>query len=65
MQDAYIAELKVEGFPDMAIFGVFDGHGGSEVAKFVANHFVENFVKRKALSEGKIGDALHQTFIQV
>jgi serine/threonine protein phosphatase PrpC len=29
---------------------VFDGHGGAEVSKFVAAHFLEVFIKRKALA---------------
>lgn len=28
MEDAYIAELDIPGHPDIALFGVFDGHGG-------------------------------------
>jgi len=29
---------------------VFDGHGGGEVARFVAAHFLQTLGKRKALS---------------
>lgn len=65
MEDAFIAELEVPGFEHIALFGVFDGHGGGEVSKFVAAHFVEVFSKRKSLQEGKIGQALTQSFINV
>lgn len=58
MEDAYISYLEVPGYPDMSIFGVFDGHGGGEVSKYVAAHFLEHFVKRKALADGNIGEAL-------
>jgi serine/threonine protein phosphatase PrpC len=50
MEDAYIAELEVPGFDHIALFGVFDGHGGAEVSRFVSTHFVEIFSKRKSLA---------------
>ena len=28
MEDAYIAYNNIPGYPDMALYGVFDGHGG-------------------------------------
>jgi len=37
MEDSHIADLKMQG--GNCLFGVFDGHGGSEVAIFVKNHF--------------------------
>ena len=33
MEDAHIANVDLPG--GLMLFGVFDGHGGSEVAKFV------------------------------
>lgn len=38
MEDAHIS-VFID--PDTSVFGVFDGHGGKEVALFVKNHFVE------------------------
>lgn len=37
MEDAHISELKVTD--DIALFAVFDGHGGPEVAKFCSLYF--------------------------
>lgn len=65
MEDAYIAYNSIPGYDDIALYGVFDGHGGGEVSKFVAAHFLEVFLKRKALAEGNIGQALTETFIHV
>ena len=49
-EDAHIA--AVEFVPGCSLFAVFDGHGGSEVAKYCDQHFVsilmedEEFVKK-------------------
>jgi serine/threonine protein phosphatase PrpC len=47
-EDSHIVDLKLPN--GEAIFGVFDGHGGKEVALFVQKHFVNVF---KKLSEYK------------
>lgn len=38
MEDAHIAQVDIDN--DTHIFGVFDGHGGKEVAIFVSKHFI-------------------------
>ena len=65
MEDAYIAYNSLPDHDHLALYGVFDGHGGGEVSKYVAAHFLEVFLKRKALQEGNYGQALTETFIQV
>lgn len=51
MEDAVITSPEFD--TDISLFAIFDGHGGSEVAKFCAKHFGtvlkknENYVKRK------------------
>lgn len=54
MEDAHIAECGGLSGPgagdedvwrDVAAFAVLDGHGGSQVADFVSQHFVEELVK--------------------
>jgi serine/threonine protein phosphatase PrpC len=37
MEDAHVVRLDSQ----TAYFGVFDGHGGSEVAKFAANNVLK------------------------
>ena len=58
MEDAFIAYTSIPGYDDMALFGDFDGHGGGQVSKYVAAHFLQHFLKRKALAEGQYGQAL-------
>jgi len=39
MEDAHISKFNI--VKNVHVFGVFDGHGGREVAKFVEKHFIE------------------------
>lgn len=61
MEDAHIAKLDLEG-KDIHIFGVFDGHGGPEVAKFVAAHFVDELLANASYKAGNYESALTENF---
>jgi len=39
MEDAHIANAEFNNNKNEALFGVFDGHGGREVAVFSNNHY--------------------------
>lgn len=39
MEDSHITKADLTA--DISVFGVFDGHGGKEVAYFVERHFLE------------------------
>lgn len=64
MEDSHIAEINLDN--ETCVFGVFDGHGGAEVALFVKENFVKelknnaNFKNRTKLEE-----ALRETFINM
>lgn len=45
MEDSHICNSKLSD--DVSVFGVFDGHGGKEVAKFVKEHFCAELLKNK------------------
>lgn len=45
MEDAHIAELNLGD--DTYLFGVFDGHGGAEVALFVKDNFTNTLKNNK------------------
>lgn len=47
------------------MFGVFDGHGGKEVAAFVEKHFIEELLKNKNFKEQKFEEALKETFLKM
>jgi len=62
MEDAHVAVPALKGDERAAIFGVFDGHGGREVAHFVARHLVEEVVRRGEWGDGAYEEALRQSF---
>ena len=62
MEDSHITDLDLGPSNNTQIFGVFDGHGGSEVAKFVANHFTEEFLKNQNYLRNDIKKALEENY---
>mmetsp|Transcript_4471 Transcript_4471/g.7470 ORF Transcript_4471/g.7470 Transcript_4471/m.7470 type:complete len:379 (+) Transcript_4471:202-1338(+) len=60
MEDAHVAETALPEDPETAIFGVFDGHGGAEVAKFCQKYLIAEFQRLKASSS--VDEALIKCF---
>ena len=64
MEDAHLAAMDFNGNTDMCMFGVFDGHGGAEVAKFCSKHLAEEFSNLKKFKdcdyEGALKDVFHR-----
>ena len=50
---------------ELSIFGVFDGHGGNQVAEFVRDNFVKEMIKLKSYKDADYSTALKETFIQM
>eukprot|EP00929_Paragymnodinium_shiwhaense_P057760 TRINITY_DN28915_c0_g1_i1.p1 TRINITY_DN28915_c0_g1~~TRINITY_DN28915_c0_g1_i1.p1 ORF type:complete len:459 (-),score=108.96 TRINITY_DN28915_c0_g1_i1:208-1530(-) len=53
MEDAHCSCLQLEDHPDVAFFGVYDGHAGSAVSKYLAEHLhvhVNESLKDRACS---------------
>ena len=63
-EDAHVAEVSKGEKKDIDVFGVFDGHGGKEISKFVSNHFLDELVKNKNLATN-MELALKETFIKM
>lgn len=63
MEDSHLAILDLEN--DISFFGVFDGHGGCEVAKFVENHFIDELKRTEPYRKGDYKNALIDTFLQL
>ena len=47
------------------VFGIFDGHGGCEVPKYLSVHFVDFLKKSPNFKNGKFKDALNETFFKI
>lgn len=61
MQDSRLCNLLLD--QRTAIFGVFDGHRGHEVSEFVSRHFTKELLKTPAYRDGRMPDALRDTFM--
>jgi serine/threonine protein phosphatase PrpC len=64
MEDAHIAILNIGSNKTTHVFGVFDGHGGKEVAQFVKAHFGNELVGNKSFNNN-LKTALIETFIKI
>lgn len=64
MEDSHISDLNI-GESDIHIFGVFDGHGGREVARFVKNHFTEELLENINFKKGNYKEAMIETFLRI
>ena len=69
MEDYSIEQIKLdeEKFPNIyGVFGLFDGHGGPEVPKYLSTHFSEYLEKsNNFLKEGKVKEAINETFFSL
>lgn len=61
MEDAHSTVLGLD--ENTAFFGVFDGHGGKEVALYCSRHLHEEFKKNQAYKEGDLKQALIDSFL--
>ena len=65
MEDSHITDISQGENNRFNIFGVFDGHGGKEVAQFVSNHFTESFLKSDKIKNDNIKQAIIDTFLKM
>jgi len=47
------------------IFGVFDGHGGGEVAKYAKSHYEEGLRQVEEYKQGNFKEGFRKSFLQV
>lgn len=65
MEDAHVTLLEFANDPNAALFAVFDGHSGGEVAKFAADHVPSILPETPEFIEGMYSEALRQTFLSI
>lgn len=51
-EDAHIADVQFMGSDNKALFGVFDGHGGREVAVYCGEQYPNILAKNDVTIEG-------------
>ncbi|ODM96802.1 putative protein phosphatase 2C T23F11.1 [Orchesella cincta] len=64
MEDAHTHILSVPDDPDAAFFAVYDGHGGSTIAKHAGNHLHKFVVQQPAYKNGDIPTAFKKAFLE-
>eukprot|EP00349_Pseudokeronopsis_sp_Brazil_P001236 CAMPEP_0202956384 /NCGR_PEP_ID=MMETSP1396-20130829/887_1 /ASSEMBLY_ACC=CAM_ASM_000872 /TAXON_ID= /ORGANISM="Pseudokeronopsis sp., Strain Brazil" /LENGTH=214 /DNA_ID=CAMNT_0049673365 /DNA_START=18 /DNA_END=662 /DNA_ORIENTATION=+ len=62
-EDSHIAEINLPN--GEAVFGVFDGHGGKEVALYVKDRFVNELKSLNSYKNKDYSAALKETFIRM
>jgi len=65
MEDSHISDLSVGPSKNTNVFGVFDGHGGKEVAQYVKKHFTEELVLNASYKKGDLKKALCENFLKM
>ena len=65
MEDYVIDYSEKEQEKFLNVFGIFDGHGGKEVPRYLQAHFMDYLKKTDKFKEGKFKDALIDTFFEL
>ena len=68
MEDTHIiVQLtdQPESIPDMNLFGIFDGHGGAEVAMFVRDNIKSTLLELESFKDERYEDALKECFMEL
>ncbi|KAK9843641.1 hypothetical protein WJX81_000782 [Elliptochloris bilobata] len=65
MEDAHATVLQLDPEGTTAMFGVFDGHGGKQVAKYTAQHLASALMETEAWRSGDRARALEQAFLEL
>ena len=50
---------------NISLFGIFDGHNGSEISKYLSLHFSQFLTENKKFINGEYKQALKETFINI
>ena len=65
MEDAHSAHIELEAEPNIAFFGVYDGHGGAEVAHYCQQNLHTAFIQTDSFARGDYKQALRDSFLQM
>lgn len=63
MEDTHVNELSFDGDAGAGLFAVFDGHGGSEVAKFCRDNLSKILLDTAEYKDGLYAEGLGRAFL--
>ncbi|CAN6284621.1 unnamed protein product [Urochloa humidicola] len=65
MEDRHVAKVALGGDPQVALFGVFDGHGGKNAAEFAAENMPKFMAEElKKVNGGEIEGAVKRGYLK-
>ncbi|KAL1114939.1 hypothetical protein AAG570_007762 [Ranatra chinensis] len=65
MEDSHTTILSLPEDPSAAFFGVFDGHGGANIAQYAGKHLHKYITNRPEYSSGEIRRAIELGFLDI
>lgn len=65
MEDSHFEMLSVSESSDDSLFAVFDGHGGSAVARFCSEHFPAVLLQDLDFATGGVAEGLRRTYLKL
>eukprot|EP01024_Parvocaulis_polyphysoides_P051412 TRINITY_DN5057_c1_g1_i1.p2 TRINITY_DN5057_c1_g1~~TRINITY_DN5057_c1_g1_i1.p2 ORF type:complete len:386 (+),score=70.29 TRINITY_DN5057_c1_g1_i1:203-1360(+) len=66
MEDAFLVSTDLDSSdPEAMLLGVYDGHGGPEVARFCADHMGQELIQQENYQKGQITQALQDVFFRM
>lgn len=65
MEDAHFCTIRLDHCEEGSLFGVFDGHGGAEVAQFCAKYLPKELVNSAYFQRAEYDEALMYVFHQM
>ena len=65
MEDTYLIDTNIGPDKNLHLFGIFDGHGGIEVANFISENFTQTFISNENFKIGKTPSQTRKIFLNL
>ena len=64
-EDTHISEISQGAEKNIDIFGIFDGHNGNEISRFVSYHFMKELINNENFKKGNLQQSFRENFIRM